>query len=29
VLVLFQWAFNYVTRGRAARLITEVARPKE
>jgi NADH dehydrogenase len=29
VLVLIQWAFNYVTRGRAARLITdEPKKPK-
>ncbi len=28
VMVLFQWAWNYFTRGRAARLITEVPAPK-
>jgi NADH dehydrogenase len=27
VMVLFQWAWNYFTRGRAARLITEVPAP--
>ena len=29
VMVLFQWAWNYFTRGRAARLITEVPPPSK